>query len=156
MWLIALLALVLWSLSFERCWYLWVTLKRDIRKEKQAWDNYQGFSPRSLGYFRIAAIGKLQQKIDDHLGLLKTLILLCPLLGLLGTVTGMITVFDVISFDNMGDLKLMAGGISKATIPTMTSMVVSISGIFVHSFIKKTAISKKQMISHLFNGGSNA
>jgi biopolymer transport protein ExbB len=156
MWLIAAVAIILWSLVFERCWHLFYGFKQDIKKELKVWNSYRNLDKRSLAYLRDAVAGKMQQKIENNLNLLKTLILLCPLLGLLGTVTGMITVFDVISFDNMGDLKLMAGGISKATSPTMASMVISISGIFAHGMIKKMTNGKKRMIRSLFDGVSHA
>jgi biopolymer transport protein ExbB len=55
----------------------------------------------------------------------------CPLFGLMGTVTGMISVFDVMAFAGMGNPRLMASGVSKATIPTMAGMVGALSGIFV-------------------------
>ncbi|MFT5502554.1 MAG: biopolymer transport protein ExbB [Gammaproteobacteria bacterium] len=156
MWLIAAVAIILWALVFERCWYVFFGFKKDVKNELEIWQTYSNLDKRSLYYLRDAVVGRMQQKIEGNLNLLKTLILLCPLLGLLGTVTGMITVFDVISFDNMGDLKLMAGGISKATIPTMASMVISISGIFAHGMIKKMIDSKKRMIRSLFDGVSNA
>ena len=62
---------------------------------------------------------------------------LCPLLGLLGTVTGMIEVFDVMAFTGTGNPRLMAGGISKATLPTMTGLVISITGLFAITFLER-------------------
>ena len=53
-----------------------------------------------------------------------------PLFGLLGTVTGMIEVFQVMAFNGGGDARAMAGGVSKATLPTMAGMVVALSGVF--------------------------
>jgi len=54
---------------------------------------------------------------------------LAPLLGLLGTVTGMVSVFDIMALTDGADAKAMAAGVSRATIPTMAGMVASISGI---------------------------
>ena len=53
--------------------------------------------------------------------------LLCPLLGLLGTVTGMIEVFNVMAVTGGGDAKSMAGGVERSTIPTMAGMVSALS-----------------------------
>ena len=61
---------------------------------------------------------------------------ICPLLGLIGTVTGMIEVFFVMAVSGGGDAKSMAGGVSKATIPTMAGMVGAISGIFAFNYLK--------------------
>ena len=53
---------------------------------------------------------------------------LCPLLGLMGTVTGMIEVFEVMALTGSGNARAMAAGVSKATIPTMAGMVAALSG----------------------------
>ena len=50
--------------------------------------------------------------------------------GLLGTVTGMIEVFDVMAITGSGNARSMASGVSKATIPTMAGMVGALSGVF--------------------------
>lgn len=70
------------------------------------------------------------------------LILICPLMGLLGTVTGMINVFDVMAVTGTGNARAMASGISMATIPTMAGMVVSLIGIYFKT--RFNGLSKKQ------------
>jgi len=55
---------------------------------------------------------------------------------LMGTVTGMIEVFYVMAFTGGGDAQSMAGGVSKATIPTMAGMVGALSGIFASNWLK--------------------
>ncbi len=61
---------------------------------------------------------------------------LCPLLGLLGTVTGMVTVFDAMATQG-GNARSMAAGVSMATIPTMSGMVASLSGVVGSTFLKR-------------------
>jgi biopolymer transport protein ExbB len=156
MWLIALLSLLLWSLIFERVWYLSIGIKKEFSKARLSWSERQDKQSKLARHIQNAAMAKLDQKINLNINLIKTLILLCPLLGLLGTVTGMIAVFDVISFTNMSDVKLMASGVSKATIPTMASMVVAISGIFAHAYIRKKADAGRQGIQQNFNGEQDA
>jgi hypothetical protein len=63
--------------------------------------------------------------------------MITPLLGLLGTVTGMIEVFQVITSTGASNARLMASGISKATIPTMTGLAVSLSGIFFINILER-------------------
>ena len=58
------------------------------------------------------------------------MVAICPLLGLMGTVTGMIEVFDVMAISGSGNARSMASGVSKATIPTMAGMVGALSGVF--------------------------
>ena len=63
------------------------------------------------------------------------LVAVTALLGLLGTVTGMVEVFDVMAVTGSSNARLMAAGISKATIPTMAGLVASLSGlIFINTF----------------------
>ena len=50
--------------------------------------------------------------------------------GLLGTVTGMVEVFDVMAITGSSNPRAMAGGVSKATIPTMSGMVAALSGLY--------------------------
>ena len=61
---------------------------------------------------------------------------LCPLLGLLGTVTGMISVFDAMATQG-GNARSMAAGVSMATIPTMCGMIASLSGLLGSTFVKR-------------------
>ena len=63
----------------------------------------------------------------------------CPLLGLLGTVTGMIEVFNIMAVTGGGDAKSMAGGVSRATIPTMAGMVAALSGVFANTYVTRIA-----------------
>ena len=88
----------------------------------------------------------LQLKLDEAVlaeipalergnGLIKLLAATSPLLGLLGTVTGMILTFQAISLFGSGDPKLMAGGISQALVTTVQGLVVAIPLLFGHSLI---------------------
>ncbi len=63
---------------------------------------------------------------------------IAPMIGLLGTVTGMIEVFDVMAISGTGNARSMAAGVSKATIPTMAGMVGALSGVFLVTMITRT------------------
>jgi biopolymer transport protein ExbB len=71
--------------------------------------------------------------------LIKIMVALCPLLGLLGTVTGMIEVFNIMAVTGGGDAKSMAGGVSRATVPTMAGMVAALSGVFANTYVTRIA-----------------
>ena len=77
--------------------------------------------------------------INKNLTLIQTCIMLAPLFGLLGTVTGMIEVFQVMAFSGGGDARAMAGGVSKATLPTMAGMVVALSGVFASIYLNSAS-----------------
>ena len=69
--------------------------------------------------------------------MIKTLVSLCPLLGLLGTVTGMISVFDVMAVEGTSNARSMAAGVSLATVPTMAGMVGALSGVFASTWLNR-------------------
>ena len=70
---------------------------------------------------------------------IETMMQILPLLGLLGTVVGMIKVFDVMTFFGTGNARLMASGVSQATIPTMAGLVAAISGLYIANLLKRKA-----------------
>ena len=105
--------------------------------------------------FYMTELQNLSKDAVDDLGSFKIqgLIALCPLLGLLGTVTGMIEVFDIMAITGTGNARLMASGIARATLPTMTGLFVSIVGLFLltglKSSIDKATLSIKYEIEQV-------
>ena len=84
-------------------------------------------------------ISEVQIDLNKSLLMIRTLVALCPLLGLLGTVTGMIEVFDVMAIAGSGNVRAMAAGVTRATIPTMAGMVAALSGFLVSVQIDRFA-----------------
>ena len=91
------------------------------------------------------AILKEYANIQTGLALLKIVAMVAPLLGLLGTVTGMIIVFQAITIYGAGDTQAMAGGISNALVTTALGLVVAIPILLIHSMLA----SKAKKILHL-------
>ncbi len=81
------------------------------------------------------AITQEVPKLEKGLSMIKLLAGVAPLLGLLGTVTGMIATFQTISLFGTGDPKLMASGISQALVTTMLGLMVAIPLLFLHSLL---------------------
>lgn len=78
-------------------------------------------------------------KLDKGLGTLKLLAAVAPLLGLLGTVVGMINTFQTITLVGNADPKLMAGGISQALMTTVLGLLVAVPLLFSHGFVSSRA-----------------
>ena len=76
-------------------------------------------------------------EMEKYLTLLGVIGLIAPLLGILGTIVGMIEVFDVMAYTGTGNPRAMASGVSKATLPTMTGLVISISGLFAITIVER-------------------
>lgn len=111
---------------------------------KVAEDN-PGIDPESLELKLEEAILKEQPGIESMLTTLKIISMVAPLLGLLGTVTGMIVVFQAITVYGAGDPKAMAGGISGALVTTVLGLIVAIPTVLIHSFLN----GKAQRITHI-------
>ncbi|HBS42784.1 MAG TPA: energy transducer TonB [Oceanospirillales bacterium] len=80
-------------------------------------------------------------KLTRGIGWIKIISVVAPLLGLLGTVTGMIDVFETMSLFGTGDPKLMAGGISQALITTVLGLVAAIPCVFLHTLTNNVSRS---------------
>jgi len=135
---IALLLFLKWSLVFERIWYLNTTHKRNVKNTLMEWNARQDTDSWAARQIREMMISKISLDVRSTLPIIEVLVTICPLLGLIGTVTGMIEVFFVMAVTGGGDAKSMAGGVSRATIPTMAGMVGAISGIFAYNYLKGT------------------
>ncbi len=143
---IGVLSLVMWVLIFERLIYYRIGLPKYIATFTDQWkarDERRSWNARRI---REAMISRVSNKIEQYLPLIKTLLALAPLLGLLGTVTGMIEVFEVMAFSGTGNPRSMAAGVSKATIPTMAGMVAALSGVFASTLLSRFAYRR---IEHL-------
>lgn len=134
---IAAMIFVMWLLILERVLYTFGGYKHyqgelirrwKTRSERDSWNAEQ---------IRQAYIARAKQKLTVNLPLIATLVALCPLMGLLGTVTGMIEVFDVMAISGSGNARSMASGVSKATIPTMAGMVGALSGVFANTWVQR-------------------
>lgn len=77
--------------------------------------------------------------LERYLWAVKVVAVVAPLMGLLGTVTGMIRTFQAITLFGTGDPKLMAGGISEALVTTMLGLVVAVPLVLLHSVLKSTS-----------------
>ena len=85
--------------------------------------------------------------IENSLTLLKIISAVAPLMGLLGTVTGMIITFQAITIFGAGDPKAMAGGISSALVTTVLGLLVAIPTVLLHTIVNGRA----QRIIHILN-----
>ena len=131
MWALAGLCVVFWTLVFERFWYMRRVFPRWVGERRAAWQELIQVGNASWQRaVRSAWLAQAQQRLVGPLRMSKTLVAMCPLLGLLGTVSGMVAVFDVLAINGTGNPRAMAAGVWQATLPTMAGMVLAITGLF--------------------------
>jgi biopolymer transport protein ExbB len=95
--------------------------------------------PESLELKLHEAVLKERPAIESGLNLLKIIAMVAPLMGLLGTVTGMILTFQMITLFGAGDPKAMAGGISQALVTTVLGLCVAIPTVLLHTLVNGRA-----------------
>jgi biopolymer transport protein ExbB len=149
LWVVFLVSLMLWALIIERYVYLRRVYPRELEALVNDWQMRQDQSSWFAHKIRLALISELSLRLTRSLALIRTLIAICPLLGLLGTVTGMIHVFDVIAVIGTGNARAMAHGISLATIPTMAGLVVALSALFFSVRLGQHAALEQQKAADL-------
>jgi len=139
LFLILLVTFIMWVLIVERIWYFTLEYKKQKNRVIDAWESRAERRSWYAHKIRTAMISEVNDNLNQGVGMIKTLVALCPLVGLLGTVTGMIEVFEVMATQGSSNARAMAAGVSKATIPTMAGMVAALSGIFLSTYIERRA-----------------
>ena len=144
---IGVVTVIMWTLMLERMYFFSrlfpgaadaVQMQWEAREDHSSWDAHQ---------IRRLLVSELRMQLEDGLPYIRVLVALCPLLGLLGTVTGMIEVFDVMAVAGSGNAKAMAGGVSRATIPTMAGMVAALSGLILSARLENFAADEGERLA---------
>ena len=136
------LSIFFWTLAIEKFIYHKVNYRIASKELRRYWKAHKDSDSWANVQLKTAQVSKLGVALTSNLSLMKVTISLFPLLGLLGTITGMVSVFD--SMSSLGtNAKAMASGISMATIPTMAGMLLAVLGLFAYSQVD--AVIKKEI-----------
>ena len=138
---------ILWALIVERYWYFMGAHRSVIKSAIGTWGERSDHTSWYAHQIRRSLIADVRMSSTANLGAIKAMVAIAPLLGLLGTVTGMVEVFDVMAFTGSSNARAMAAGVSKATIPTMAGMVASLSGLFFSSSLERRAKREIQRVA---------
>ena len=147
LYLILVVTFFMWALILERQWYYRRLFPAEARETIETWQARQDQTSWYAYQVRDLLISRVRQNLEHSLLMVKTLVAVCPLLGLLGTVTGMIEVFDVMAIAGGGNVRAMAAGVSKATIPTMAGMVAALSGMLFSIQLERFAEDETQRVA---------
>ena len=121
---------VLWGLVIERYWYFTRVLPGEAERMLAAWRERSEHKSWSARAIRQMMISRLNAGMSSNLTLMKVLVPLSPLLGLIGTVSGMLEVFESMALRGSADARTMANGVSEAMICTLSGLAVSITGLY--------------------------
>ena len=150
LYIVASVLLLMWVLMLEKYLFLLTEYPKIRKSVISKWDARQDTTSWHAHRIRDAWISQTSDKLDARMILIKTLVAMCPLVGLLGTVTGMISVFETMGNQGTGNPRLMAEGISMATIPTMAGMVAALSGVFFSTRIEaRVKMAKEALVDSM-------
>ena len=149
LWVILGVAICLWCLIIERLIFFKQNYPSLRANCLERWNQRTDKQSTSALFIRQALISETLIEMSRGVSIIKVLIALCPLLGLLGTVTGMIDVFDVMAVTGTGNARAMAAGVSKATIPTMAGMVIAIAGLYFSKLIEERVSDESHHLADL-------
>lgn len=164
-------SLIMWLLITERAIFVWQLSRHNMDLQTAADHIHSGHSPDSELYRGVISllVSRFQEirsgdshldcyildesvltinhSLRAHLNIIAVLAAVSPLFGLLGTVTGMITTFDVLALFGTGNSRAMAGGISEALITTQTGLLVAIPGLYMHNFLSHRIEKLQQRVA---------
>lgn len=170
---LALVSLAMWLLIVDRTLFFRRLHRKNMNSQK-AWEHvrdnrmpdpkkYRGVISLLVSRFLIRrsnerlldkfildeTVMSINRSLNDYLAVIGVLAAMAPLLGLLGTVTGMIGTFDILSVFGTGNAKGMAGGISEALVTTQTGLLVAIPGLYMKGFLDRRARNLRHRVAQV-------
>lgn len=146
------LSIFLWILILERYYFLYNVYPKHLKHVIKQWQRRREHSSWYALRIRDGFLSELSIALKHNLIPIQALTGILPLLGLLGTVTGMISIFEVLNVFGNGNARGMADGISKALLPTTAGLVTSIIGIYFSADLNKRTKTKelfaKDLLTH--------
>ena len=134
MWALAAVSLVIWSGLLEHLLYLRDANPRLLGQVRRLARSPGGKHTEAL---RRMTLSRARTHLQRALPLLRTLVTLCPLLGLIGTVLGMIQVFDSIAVLGTADPRALSAGISRAVLTTMGGLMIALPGLYLVNLVER-------------------
>ncbi len=142
---------LLWILILERYCFLYFTYPKRLRSIIQRWQQRSDKSSWHALRLREGLSAEINLALQSYLAPIQTITQILPLLGLLGTVTGMIAIFDVITVFGTGNTRGMADGIGRALLPTTAGLTTAIAGLYFSVNLRHRAKVERQRAQDQLN-----
>ena len=139
LFIILLTSIFLWALIVERYYYYFMVYPTKLDTIIGEWTSRTDHSSWYALRIRDGLLADISITLKQYLIPIQTFTSILPLLGLLGTVTGMIAIFDVLNVFGTGNTRGMASGISRALLPTTAGLVTSLAGLYFRSDLERRA-----------------
>ncbi len=136
---------LMWALILDRFIYLSGEHALRTRETVSRWHKRKNLDSWHSERIYEALVADLGMRLQRGIPMIKTLATLCPLLGLLGTVLGMISIFETAALLGNSSPRTTAGGVSMAIVTTMAGMVGALSGLFPSAYLARRHRSSVQL-----------
>ncbi len=131
------LSIVMWFLILDRYLFLWRQEKTLAREVSTRWLFNHGESQLANRRLRAGLTTAFHNRLSAWIGTIQVITAVLPLLGLLGTVSGMIKTFEVMTVFGSGNVRGMAEGISQALVTTMAGLLTAVTGMYFANDLKQ-------------------
>jgi biopolymer transport protein ExbB len=138
---------LMWALILERYLYFTTVLPSIAKQTIKQWSARPDHTSWCARQIRQMMISKVNAAMTFGFPLMQVLVPLSPLLGLVGTVSGMLEVFDSMALRGSADARTMASGVSTAMVCTMTGLAVSITGLYPVHYFRTRARNETELLS---------
>jgi biopolymer transport protein ExbB len=138
---------LMWALIIERYWYFSMVLPKEAAQAQAQWLARTDRTSWCATQIRTGMISRLNSGMTTGFPVLQVLVPMSPLLGLIGTVAGMLEVFDSMALRGNADARSMASGVSAAMICTMTGLAVSITGLYPVHYFRTRATRETELLA---------
>jgi biopolymer transport protein ExbB len=128
--MILIASIIMWAMIAERYIFIYFIHPKRVKNVIASWQQRVDRSSWYAHQIRQGMIAQNAAALKEYLLPIRTLVVALPMLGLLGTVHGMIQTFDVLTVFGTGNARGMAGGISVALITTMGGLLTALSGMY--------------------------
>ncbi len=146
LWAIMAVLFFMWLMVIERLWFYLIVFPKKRKQIITNWDDRADTTSWYAKRIREQYVSEANIGLRSGLGFLDALVAISPLLGLFGTVYGMLGVFEIMATEGTSNARAMAGGVAKATVPTMAGMIAALSGIFFTTYFKhKSTIETEKL-----------
>ena len=143
-------SVLMWTLVLERFWYFKKVLPGEAARMLAQWQQRPNKLSWASRQIRTTMISRLNAGMSANQQMLRVLVPMCPLLGLVGTVMGMLAVFDSMAALGSADARSMATGVSEAMVCTLTGLAVSISGLYPVYYFKARIRRETELLADQF------
>ncbi len=146
LWAIMAVLFFMWLMILERLWYYLIAFPRMRKQFLEEWFERHDTASWYAKRIREQSVSEANIALKSGLGFLDSLVAISPLLGLFGTVYGMLGVFEIMATEGTSNARAMAGGVARATVPTMAGMIAALSGIFFTTYFKHKATTETEKL----------